>query len=170
MTDAHFPPDLLAATAAFNAAIEAAFVPGAAWQALQRFADSLIGAKLFTVMTVDMPNELARRQFTSDPVAYPASGSKPIQYNRWFDIVHKQRQNFVANTIAEIATVFPDHETIWSLGCGSVVNVPVVIDNVLVATVNMLHEEHFYTPERVASTAHLALPAKIAYLVEKQLG
>ncbi len=102
--------------------------------------------------------------FTSHPEAYPVAGTKPIRYTDWFDIVHKQRQTYVANTIAEIEKHFPDHATIWSLGCGSIVNLPVEIAGEMIATINLLHEEHFYTPERVALTRHLALPAKTAYL------
>jgi len=98
-----------------------ATTPGAdvAWGALQALAQALIGARLFTIMTVDMERELAGRAYSSDPVAYPVSGTKPIHYDSWFDVVHRQRKPFIANTIAEIAKVFPDHETIWQLGCGS---------------------------------------------------
>lgn len=160
------PSEIGAAVAAFDNALSRDISRDAAWRALQTFTEQVIGAKLFTIMTVDMKDEVARRAYTSDPVAYPASGTKPIHYDSWFDIVHKQRQNFVANTIADIATVFPDHETIWSLGCGSVINVPIILGDVLVATVNMLHEEHYYTPERVQMTSALLLPAKAAYLAE----
>jgi hypothetical protein len=161
--------EIEAAIAAFDSALSQDISRDAAWRALQCLTEQVIGVKLFTVMTVDMKNGVARRAYTSDPVAYPASGTKPIHYDSWFDIVHKQRQNFVANTIADIATVFPDHETIWSLGCGSVINVPIILGDVLVATINMLHEEHYYTPERVQLTAALSLPGKAAYLAESRV-
>jgi hypothetical protein len=159
-------PDLQAAIADFDARLSSDTAPGSAWLGLQILSERLIGAKLFTIMTVDMKNEVARREYTSDPVAYPVSGTKPIHYDRWFEIVHKERQMFVANTIADISTVFPDFETIRSLGCGSVINLPIIIGDELVATVNLLHEENHYTPERVGDTAHLSLPAKAAFLAE----
>ena len=106
----------------------------------------LVGAKLFTVMTVDWDNERAGRIFTSHPEAYPVSGSKPIHRDAWFDVVHKERKPFVANTIADIAKVFPDHETIWGLGCGSVVNLPIEIAGAMVGTVNLLDAEQFLHP------------------------
>jgi hypothetical protein len=161
------PSEIETAVAAFDHALSQDISRDAAWRALQTFTEKVIGAKLFTIMTVDMENEVARRAYTSDPVAYPSSGTKPIHYDSWFDIVHKDRRSFIANTIAEIATVFPDHETIWSLGCGSVINFPIILDDVLVATVNMLHEESFYTAERVEMTKYLSLPAKAAFLAEK---
>ena len=97
------------------------------------------------------------------------SGSKPIHRDRWFDIVHGEKRCFVANTIEDIASVFPDYELIASLGCGSVINLPVVIAGELVATINMLHAEQHYTPARVAAAeARLSIPAKLACALARQ--
>jgi GAF domain-containing protein len=154
------------AIAMFDAAIAEAAGADQAFGALQALAQATVGAKLFTYMSVDMAAELARRAYTSDPVSYPTSGTKPIRYDSWFDIVHKQRHYFVANTIEDIANVFPDYELINSLGCQSVVNMPVVIGGELIGTVNMLDVEGHYTPERVQMIRDvLAVPAKLAALV-----
>ncbi|HWV22001.1 MAG TPA: GAF domain-containing protein [Devosia sp.] len=154
------------ALAAFDAAIAEAKGVEAAFAALQTLTEATVGVKLFTYMTVDMENELARRAYTSDAVSYPTSGTKPIHYDAWFDIVHKQHAYFVANTIEDIAKVFADYELINSLGCQSVVNMPVILGGELVGTVNMLHEAGFYTPERVAEIkAVLSIPAKLAAAV-----
>jgi hypothetical protein len=156
--------EIAAALAAFDRAIATMSGPDAAWQALRVLSETLVGARLFTVMTVDWANERAGRVFTSHPEVYPVAGSKPIRYDGWFDIVHKQRLTYVANTLEEMKEHFPDHETIASLGCGSVINLPVEIAGDMVATINLLHEERFYTPERVERSKLLALPAKTAYL------
>lgn len=132
----------------FDAALIAAKGSEDAYAALDQLVQDTVGAKLFTIMTVDMPALLARRSYTSDPANYPASGTKEITMNRWFDHVHRKGETFVANTLAEIATVFPDAELIGRLGCGSVVNLPVIQNGQLVATMNILHAEHYYTPER----------------------
>ena len=154
------------AIAMFDAAIAEASGADQAFGALQALTQATVGAKLFTYMSVDMSAELARRAYTSDPVSYPTSGTKPIRYDSWFDIVHKQRQYFVANTIEDIANVFPDYELINSLGCQSVVNMPVVIGGELIGTVNMLDVEGHYTPERVQMIRDvLAVPAKLAAVV-----
>jgi GAF domain-containing protein len=154
------------AIAMFDAAIAEAKGAEQAFGALQALAQATVGTKLFTYMSVDMTAELARRAYTSDPANYPTSGTKPIRYDSWFDIVHKQRQYFVANTIEDIAKVFPDYELINSLGCQSVVNMPVVIGGELIGTVNMLDIEGHYTPERVQTIRDvLAVPAKLAALV-----
>jgi hypothetical protein len=156
--------EIPAAIATFDAAIATMKHGDDAWQALRVLTDALVGAKLFTVMTVDWENERAGRIFTSHPQEYPVSGTKPIHYDSWFDVVHKERKPFVANTITDIAKVFGDHELIWSLGCGSVVNLPIEIAGAMVGTVNLLDAEQFYTPERVKMTDALKLPAKTAYL------
>ena len=153
----------------FDHAISTARDSKAVWKALEELSGAVVGHKLFTIMTVDNAAGLARRAYTSHPRDYPVSGTKPIHRDQWFDIVHGERQSFVANTIAEIAGVFPDFELIASLGCGSVMNLPVVLQGELVATVNMLDEEHHYTPERVAAAeASLAIPAKLCYALSAQ--
>ena len=154
------------AIARFDADIAVAKGADEGFAALQALVQATVGAKLFTYMTVDMAAEVARRAYTSDPENYPTSGTKPIRYDSWFDIVHKQRQYFVANTIADIAKVFPDYGLINSLGCQSVVNMPVVIGGELVGTVNMLDVDGYYTPERVRLIREvIAVPAKLAAVV-----
>ena len=103
--------------------------------------------------------------YTSDPRNYPATGTKPIEMNSWFEVVHGRHEVFVANTLADIGKVFGDHELIGSLGCGSVVNLPVLRAGTLVATVNLLDAEGHYTPERVERViADLTLPAMAAVM------
>ena len=157
--------DNVQARRAFDAELATAATPDAAFAALHRLAGALVGARLFTVMTVDMAAGLARRAYTSDPGSYPATGTKPIEMNAWFEVVHGRHEMFVANTLADIAQVFSDHELIGSLGCGSVVNLPVLQAGQLVATVNLLDAERHYTPERVERVAsELTLPAMATLL------
>lgn len=144
----------------FNAKLDRTTSPHQCWQVLQELVDLAVGLKLFTVMTVDMDKLEASRAFTSHPVEYPVSGVKPITFDRWFEVVHKQQQLFVANTIRDIATVFPDHQKIASLGCGSVANIPVIMEGQLVATINVLHAEGHFTPERIHTIkTHLMGPS-----------
>ncbi|MCX2723284.1 GAF domain-containing protein [Roseibium salinum] len=164
MTDFHGP------LAAFDRALSIARAPDAPFDALLDLARATVGVKLFTFMTADMATQTARRSYTSHPQDYPVSGTKPITYNRWFETVHTRRECFVANTLADIATVFPDYELIGRLGCGSVINLPVVLGDTPVGTVNMLHEEQHYTPERVSLASNwLSVPAKAAYLARRAL-
>ena len=153
----------------FDARLDAATTPEEAWRALQDLAQSTVGARLFTVTVLDMDAMLARRAYSSDEASYPAAGTKPITRNAFFDRIHGEGKPFVANTLEEMG--FPDIDLIGSLGCGSVVNLPIVHDGDLVATMNILHEAGHYTPERVARTVDdLTAPARAAYVRARSLG
>lgn len=144
----------------FDRALKDAATAEAAYEALHQLAQTLIGVRLFTVMTVDVEAGLARRAFTSDPQSYPNSGTKPVEMNSWFEIVHGRQESFVANSLEEIAEVFSDHALIGSLGCESVMNLPVFDGGELLATVNLLDREGYFTTERVQAVhTELAEPA-----------
>lgn len=149
--------DIPAARQTLVTALSQATSPAQVFAALHQFSDAVVGGRLFTVMTVDLTENLARRAYTSDPENYPTSGTKPINRDSWFAGVHDRNETFVANTLAEIATVFGDYALIGALGCGSVVNLPVRRAGALVATVNILDAEHYWTPARL-DLLHSELP------------
>ena len=117
-----------------------------------------LGTRLFTVTTQDLTAGLARRAYTSHPVEYPVSGTKPLTRDGWYDFCITGQQTFVANTAPEFARYFFDHALITSLGLGSCINVPVADQGHVLGTVNLLAEEHHFTPERL--TAYHALIAR----------
>ena len=118
---------------------EAAATAEAAWRDLDDRAAATAGHRLFTATVVDTLAGLVRRSYSNMPADYPTSGTKPLKGNTgdWYETVMVQRRTFVANTIEDIAKVFPDHALIASLGCGSVVNLPIVLEDRLVATINL---------------------------------
>lgn len=155
----------------FQTALEQATTETQAFDALCALTKATVGAKLFTVMTADMDAMLARRVYTDDAENYPTSGTKEITIDTWFEQVHGRQECFVANTLADIDAVFPDAELIGRLGCASVVNLPIIIGGKMVATVNILHEEGYYTPTRVEQVkALLTLPAIATMAVVRQMG
>lgn len=143
--------------------------PQATFQALEALVDQTIGVKLFTMMQIDRARGVAWRNYTNMPKAYPASGAKPMQDNAWSDLVEKRQQTFVANSIEEIAAVFPDHDLIQSLGCESCINIPIVITGQVVGTLNCLHAAGHYTPARVAASETLKQPGALAFLLAATL-
>jgi len=155
----------------FVAALEEAADRQAAFAALSALVADTLGPHLFTVMTLDWRDGLARRAFSNQPDAYPVSGDKPIVRNAWFETIHDRGEIFVANTIAEIAQVFPDADTIAGLGCGSVANLPVRLRGTTVGTLNLLDAEGFFDAATVARCkALLRLPAMAAWLVAEEPG
>ena len=153
---------------AFRAALGQPDQPTPVLLALQAIVRGEIGARLFTLMTVDAPTGLSRRIHSSHPEAYPMSGTKPLSAGLWSRTVVEERRTFVANTIEAIAEVFPDHELIASLGCGSVVNLPVVFDDAVIGVANALDRPGHYTPERVARMESLAPFVAIALLAARR--
>jgi hypothetical protein len=138
--------------------------PGAALRALERIARQEVGARLVTVSTYDFARAQCRRIHTSDAVAYPLSGLKPVPEDAWFAEVIVAKRTYVANSIAEMMPLFPDHAQIAALGCGSVVNLPVVVGGTVVSTLNLLDVAGHYTPERVARVTALTPFAAMATL------
>ncbi len=130
-----------------------------------------LGTRLFTVTVQDEAAGLARRSYTSHPVEYPVSGTKPLTRDGWYDQCIRARQVFVANTTPEFARYFFDHALITSLGLGSCINIPIfTTDGPVLGTVNLLAEELHFTPEKLAAydaliaRDHAALLAEMARL------
>lgn len=150
--------------AAFTRALTNAADPAEGFAALCTLSERTVGHTLFTLMTFDRTHNEARRIYSSRPEAYPVSGTKPTPANAWADQVLRRHEPFVANTIEAIADFFPDHALIASLGCGSILNLPVVAGGEALGTINCLHAARHYTPERVAASAALSLPGVACFL------
>ncbi|WP_424929443.1 GAF domain-containing protein [Amaricoccus tamworthensis] len=151
-----------------QAAARGGVQPGATFDALAKLVKDTLGVRLFTVMELDHACGVARRTYTNMPDAYPVSGEKPMEHNRWSDQVEGRHETFVANSIAEIAEVFPDHELIKSLGCESCLNLPIVVNGKVLGTLNCLDAEGHFTPERVAAAETLKPAGVLALLVAER--
>ena len=117
-----------------------------------------LGTRLFTVTVQDLTHDVARRAYTSHPVEYPVSGTKPLTRDGWYDYCITGHQTFVANTAPEFAKYFFDHALITSLGLGSCINIPIIDKGQVPGTVNLLAEAHHFTPAKLA--AYHALTAR----------
>lgn len=107
------------------------------------------GCRLFTVTVSNADSTLAARAYTSHPVEYPVSGTKPMTRDAWFDHVITGLNSFIANTPAEFEKLFFDHALITSLGLGSALNIPVISGGKVLGTVNILAEAQHFTPEKL---------------------
>ncbi len=140
--------------------------PMATFKALEALVDKTIGVKLFTLMEVDNARGVARRNYSNMPDAYATSGEKPISDDAWTQQVQGRQETFVANSIEEIAAVFPDHALIQSLGCESCMNLPIVVNGNVIGTLNCLHDAGHFTPERVAAAESLKHAGALAFLLD----
>ena len=129
-----------------------------------------LGTRLFTVTVEDLKLDVARRAYTSHPVEYPVSGTKPLTRDGWYDYCITGQQTFVANTTPEFAKYFFDHELITSLGLGSCINIPLVEAGQVLGTVNLLAEEHHFTPAKLAAYQALVAQHHTALATEMAKG
>lgn len=127
--------------------------PEAVGEALRR----LVGWRLYTVMALDPARGEAARVHTSHPDAYPVDGRKPLgALTEWGAHVIEGRRSWIGRDLDDLRRAFPDHETIASLGCASCLNVPVIEDEVVLGTVNLLHEARWYEVRHADAVAPFA--------------
>jgi hypothetical protein len=130
-----------------------------------------IGVRLFTVLAWLPGRRVLHRAHTSHPEQYPVGGEKSVEVAaEWLDRCIRRQQPFFGPDAASVREVFADHGLIAELGCGSVINVPVVgEDSSTLGTLALLDAEHAYSQvqvDRAAELAVLAVPA-LAELVQR---
>lgn len=118
--------------------------PEAALTALDAAMGATIGHKLFTCLLHHPAARESERRYTNQPAAYPVGGRKPVPDSAWARRLFVEREPYIGYTADDIREVFFDHALIASLGCASVLNVPVVHDGRMLGVLNLLHEARWY--------------------------
>ncbi|MER6670159.1 GAF domain-containing protein [Amycolatopsis japonica] len=122
-----------------------------------------IGVRLFTVLAWVPERRALRRVHSSHPVEYPVGGEKTVEVAAgWLDRCITGQEAYFGPDSAAVREIFADHELIDSLGCGAVINVPVVDEGRTLGVLNLLDAEGHYDEDSVAvarSLAPLAVPA-----------
>lgn len=129
--------------------------PDQTFAALHQAAQSRTGARLFTVTVVDAAAGLVRRPYSSHPLDYPVSGTKPLGHDAFTRQVLVEGRPFIADTTAEFAHLFPDHAQINALGCHAAMKIPVSDGGVVLGTINILDVAGHFTPDRIAALTAL---------------
>lgn len=148
--------------------------PDDTFAALHSAARAACGARLFTVTVLDRRAGVARRAYTSHPADYPVTGTKSMGNSAWTEQVIGRGKTFVANDTAGFSVYFPDHAQINDLGCEAAMNIPVLQEDQVIGTVNILDVAGHFTPERVTVLERLVterqtdlLTAFAAFSVQK---
>ena len=98
-----------------------------------------VGVRLFTVLAWDEKTSALQRVYSSHPVEYPTGGQKVFPREApWIRRVVMEQQPYLGPDPEAVAAVFEDHDLIASLGCGAVVNVPVVDNGETLGVLNLL--------------------------------
>ena len=126
--------------------------------AIGQLAQERFGWKLFTAMRYLRDREEVERVHTSDAAAYPLSGRKTKRDTEWSrQVLLRGEPHFAADRQA-VRVAFEDAETIFALGVGALINVPVrdAAGGVVIGTLNFGREAGGYSPEDVEQALALA--------------
>ncbi len=116
-----------------------------------------VGVRLFTVLAWDEATSALHRVYSSHPVEYPTGGQKVFPREApWIRRVVVEQKPYLGPDPESVAAVFEDHELIASLGCGAVVNVPVVDDGRTLGVLNLLDVQGRYSADSVSAALPLA--------------
>ncbi|MCQ0970413.1 GAF domain-containing protein [Paracoccus sp. TK19116] len=143
--------------------------PGQMMTALDRLIQQVVGMKMCTLIRVDEDNASGMRIHSTEPVKFPISTPKDMQGRAWRSKIVVSQEHLVANSYDEIAAIFGDAEKLREVGCESCLCLPIVVKNKLLGTLNILHEEGYFTPERVAAAESLTMPAAIILMASFEL-
>lgn len=115
------------------------------------------GFRLFTVLGWDEGRGVLRRVHSSAPDAYPVGGEKIMPRDApWVAQVLLQGRPYLGRDPVAVAAVFSDYALIMSLGCGAVVNVPVLDGGHTLGVLNLLDSEGSYDEASVTAALPLA--------------
>lgn len=143
--------------------------PAPLFAALDEAMGRAIGHRLFTILVIHPGAQQSQRYYSNMPDSYPVGGRKPINPTHWFAKVLGEGVPYIGYNYADISDVFFDHELIRSLGCESVLNVPVRWNGTSIGTINLLHERGWYNGSDVALGQHfaaLATPGLLKVIAE----
>ncbi|MBB3017974.1 GAF domain-containing protein [Microvirga lupini] len=142
-------PDILEIVMDVQKAWSEPHQPGATLDAAGEAFAKTVGHRLYTVTRMLRGGLEVERIYSTNVAAYAVGGRKPVLPNAYTQRVRGEMKPFLARTVAEFAPLFPDYETIVGLGLGSVMNLPVVFNGVVLGTVNLLDREGAYNEQHV---------------------
>lgn len=132
-------------------------------QSLYEVVQEQLGVRLFTVLAFRDGGTVMERIFSSHPTEYPPGGRKVVARDvapDWLAACLTEQVPFFGRTPEEVDRIFKDSELIRSLGCGSIINAPIVDRGITVAALNILDVEGAYTDDDVTTAVEIARSSK----------
>ena len=154
-------PDATSHIATVTAALGATGQPDASFRAIDAALAATTDHILFTILVHHVALKQSERFYSNMPQEYPVGGRKRVTDSAWMKSVMFDGVPYIGYDRADIKTAFYDHELIWSLGCESVINMPVRWNGQTWGTLNLLHRAGWYSETDIANVrlfAQLALP------------
>lgn len=155
----------IADVAALAALAASAHQPRALYAAVDQLVQDVIGHRLLTIMRVHEAAMEVERVYSSNTAAYPVGGRKTKRGTPWSRTVLDRGEVFVARTPRDVREAFDDHALIFSLGIGSIMNVPIGYCGRRLGIMNVSHEAEWFGDRDEAAglvIAQLLVPALLA--------
>lgn len=125
--------------------------PTELYTAVDRLVQEVIGHKLFTLMRVHEATAEVERIYSSNATAYPVGGRKSKLGTSWSRVVLDRGEVFIARNPDEVREAFSDYELIFSLGVGSIMNIPLAYRGRRLGTMNISHDAGWFSDEDAAA-------------------
>ncbi|MBO9651356.1 MAG: GAF domain-containing protein [Variovorax sp.] len=152
----------LAGVARAHAALQQ---PQSTFAALDGALSATIGHRLFTILVHHRAQRESERIYSNMPDSYPVQGRKPVTDSQWMQQVMGRGLPYIGRNADDIREVFYDHALILSLGCESVLNIPLRWRGQTIGTLNLLHQANWYEVHHIELAtvfAQMAVPAVMA--------
>jgi hypothetical protein len=140
------------------------------FDAVHANAQDTVGVTLFTASVIADGGTSMARIYTTHPDIYPVGGKKTLAGDTnpvWLEQVLEGQQPFLGADKDAVRAFFFDSATIESLGCGAIVNVPVVSNGQTIGSMNFLAPEGSYDQQSVDAATQIA--ERSVQLLEKAL-
>lgn len=137
---------------------------GEIYRSIESALRELVGFKLLTILKVR--GDRLYRMHTSDLATYPAGGYKSISEDPWLQTMLGQGAPVISPDLVTVQKRFWDHQAIASLGCGSVMNLPVTCSAGTLGSLNLLHEANWFTPHHLQLARLFSTQLAVAWLAK----
>lgn len=129
-------------------------------------ATAKLSSILVTVTALTPDGTEVSRLYSTHPETYAVGGRKRMDPSQtsplWKSQVVEGQQAFLGANRDAVREFFFDWKTIESLGCGAIVNTPVVLDGETIGSINFLGSEGSLTSESVAVALDITARATAA--------
>lgn len=108
------------------------------WREVEDVLTHVFGQRLFTALMFDQPTRRLVRIYSNRLDINPVGGCKSVTDSPWVSQVLLRGEVFVGSTRSDIQRVFSEYQTLWRIGCESVLNIPVRYCGVTYGSLNLL--------------------------------
>ncbi|AEI80939.1 hypothetical protein GAF [Cupriavidus necator N-1] len=150
------PQQLIAQVNRLCDALQRAASPLATLDAIGHATMEMLGPGLLTINAWYADAAQIERLWSSSTTAYPVGGRKTKGDSPWKRQLLERGEVFVGEGDAALAEVFDDIDTIRSLGCRAVVNVPLCHAGRVIGTFNYLADRSVWSGAELAALRTMA--------------